>query len=54
MDDDLGLIISFFVTFLLLPSLLNLLSTKEEIAIKNTEKSIITSLLASLLKTLKF
>ena len=49
----LGLIISFFVTFLLLPSLLNLLSTEEEITIKDTEKSIITSLLASFTKNFK-
>jgi len=49
----LGLIISFFVTFLLLPSLLNLLSNEEEITIKDTEKSVITSLLASFTKNFK-
>ena len=43
----LGLIISFFVTFSLLPALLNLLSSEKEISIQDTEKSIITSLLAS-------
>ena len=39
----LGLIISFLVTFLLLPSLINLLSSENEINIKDTEKSFITS-----------
>ena len=39
----LGLIVSLLVTFLLLPSLINLLSSKEEVNIKDTEKSIITS-----------
>ena len=39
----LGLIISLFVTFLLLPSLLNLLSSEKEIEIQDTEKSFITS-----------
>ena len=46
----LGLIVSFIVTFLLLPSLINLLSSEEEIGIKDTEKSLITSLLASFTK----
>ena len=50
----LGLIISFFVTFLLLPALLNLLSSEKEISIQDTEKSIITSLLASFTKNNKF
>ena len=50
----LGLIISFFVTFLLLPVLLNLLSSEKEISIQDTEKSIITSLLASFTKNNKF
>ena len=49
----LGLIVSFFVTFLLLPSLLNLLSSEKEIAIQDTEKSIITSSLASFTKNNK-
>ena len=46
----LGLVISFFVTFLLLPSLLNLISLENEIQIKNHEKSIITSSLGSIAK----
>ena len=46
----LGLIVSLFVTFLLLPSLLNILSSENEIAIQDTEKSFITSLLASFTK----
>jgi predicted RND superfamily exporter protein len=50
----LGLIISYFVTFLLLPSLLNLLSTNQEIIIRDTEKSLITSALASFAKRNNF
>ncbi len=46
----LGLIISFFITFLLLPSLLNLLSSENEIAIQDRQKSFITSALASFTK----
>jgi len=49
----LGLIVSLIVTFLLLPSLINLLSSEEEIGIKDTEKSLITSLLASFTKNNK-
>ncbi len=49
----LGLIVSLFVTFLLLPSLLNLLSSEKEITIKETEKSFITSILASFTKNNK-
>ncbi len=49
----LGLIVSLFVTFLLLPSLLNLLSSEKEITIKDTEKSFITSILASFTKNNK-
>jgi len=49
----LGLIVSLIVTFLLLPSLINLLSSEEEIGIKDTEKSFITSLLASFTKNNK-
>ena len=41
----LGLIISFLVTFLLLPTLLNIFSSESEIDIKDTEKSLITSFL---------
>ena len=46
----LGLIVSLFVTFLLLPSLISLLSSDNEIGIKDTEKSIITSSLCSFTK----
>ena len=46
----LGLIVSLLVTFLLLPSLLNLLSSEQEISIQDTEKSFITSSLASFVK----
>ncbi len=47
----LGLIVSFIVTFLLLPSALNLLSTENEIKIQETKKSIITSALSSFAKS---
>ena len=50
----LGLIVSFFVTFLLLPSLINLLSSDSEIGIKDTENSFITSALGSFTKKNKF
>ncbi len=46
----LGLIVSLFVTFLLLPSLINTLSSNSEIDIKDTEKSSITSALGSFTK----
>ncbi len=46
----LGLIISLFITFLLLPSLLNLLSSEKEITLQDTEKSFVTSFLASFTK----
>ena len=49
----LGLLISLLVTFLLLPSLLNLLSSDKEIIIQDTERSIITSALASFTKNNK-
>ena len=50
----LGLIVSLFVTFLLLPSLLNIFSSNNEINIKTDEKSFITSALASLTKKNSF
>ena len=50
----LGLIVSLLVTFLLLPSLINLLSSENEMDIKDTEKSLITSLFASFTKNSKF
>ena len=46
----LGLMVSLVITFLLLPSLINLLSSENEIGIKDTEKSLITSALASFTK----
>ena len=49
----LGLIISFLVTFLLLPSLINLLASENEIGLKDTEKSLITSALGSFAKNSK-
>ena len=49
----LGLIVSLIVTFLLLPSLISLLSSENEIGLKNTEKSIITSALGSFTKNNK-
>ena len=46
----LGLIVSLIITFLLLPSLLNIFSKENEINIKSTEKSIVTSILGSIAK----
>ena len=46
----LGLIVSLLVTFLLLPSLLSLFSSDNEMGIKDTEKSFITSVLGSFTK----
>ena len=46
----LGLVVSLVVTFLLLPSLLNIFSSNEEIEVKDTEKSIITKFLGSVAK----
>ena len=54
MDDDFRINSSLLVTFLLLPSLLNLFSSDNEIGIKDTEKSFITSALGLLLKIIKF
>ena len=50
----LGLIISLIITFLLLPCLLNIFSKENEINIKDTEKSIITSILGSIAKRSRF
>ncbi len=50
----LGLIVSLLVTFLLLPSLINLLSSENEIGLKDTEKSLITSALSSFTKNSRF
>ena len=49
----LGLIVSLLVTFLLLPSLISLLSTNNEIGLKDTEKSFITTALGSFTKNNK-
>ncbi len=49
----LGLIVSLLVTFLLLPSLLSLFSSNDEIDIKDTEKSYITAALGSFTKNNK-
>ena len=49
----LGLMVSFIISLLLLPSLINLLSDNE-INIKDTEKSFITSMLGSIAKNNKF
>ena len=46
----LGLIVSLFVTFLLLPSLITLLSSENERGLKDTENSVITSALGSFTK----
>ncbi len=46
----LGLIVSLIVTFLLLPCLLNIFSSENEIDIKDTEKSFITNSLGSFAK----
>ena len=45
-----GLLVSLLVTFLLLPSLLNIFSPGNEISVRDTKKSLITSLLASAAK----
>ena len=50
----LGLLVSFLITFLLLPALLNIFSSENEINLKDTEKSFITSLLGSIAKKFKF
>ena len=49
----LGLIVSLLVTFLLLPSLLNLFSSNNEVDIKDTEKSFVTAALGSFTKNNK-
>ena len=49
----LGLLVSFLVTFLLLPSLINIFSKENEVGLKDTEKSFITSALGSFTKNNK-
>ena len=46
----LGLIVSFLVTFLLLPCLLNIFASDSEINVKSTEKSKITEILGKIAK----
>ena len=46
----LGLMVSLFVTSLLLPTLLNLFTFEKETTIRDTENSVITSLLGSFSK----
>ena len=50
----LGLIVSLIITFLLLPSLINIFSTENEINVKDTEKSLITSFFSSVAKKNNF
>ena len=45
-----GLIVSILVTFFLIPTLLNIFSLENEINVKDTEKSFITSMLGSVAK----
>ncbi len=46
----LGLTVSLIITFFLLPSLLNIFSSENEIKVKDTEKSFITSMLGKFVK----
>ncbi len=46
----LGLSVSIIVTFLLIPSLINLITSENEVNIRDTEKSLITSSLGSFTK----
>ena len=46
----LGLIVSIFITFLLLPSLLSSFSSENEIKVRDTEQSFITTALGSIAK----
>ena len=51
MDDDFRITrFSLFVTFILLPSLLNIFSVEKEINVKDTEKSLITKFLSIIAK----
>ena len=50
----LGLLVSLVVTFLLLPSLLNIFSNNNEINLKDTEKSLITKTLGTIAKKSHF
>ena len=46
----MGLTVSILVTFLLIPSLLNIFSSEDDINVKDTEKSVITLILGSFAK----
>ena len=48
-----GMIVSFSITFLLLPSLISILASQNEMGLKDTEKSLITSALGSFTKSNK-
>ena len=50
----LGLLVSLIITFILLPSLLNIFSSENEINIRSPEKSVITSFLAKIAKKNNF
>ena len=50
----MGLVVSLIITFLLLPSLLNIFSSDNEIDVKDTEKSFITKILGSIAKKVIF
>ena len=50
---SLGLIVSILVTFILLPTLINIFSTDNEINVKSSEKSKITEVLAAIAKKSK-
>ena len=50
----IGLIVSILVTFFLLPTLLNLFASEDDISLKNTEKSFITKSLGEFMKKSKF
>ena len=50
----LGLVVSILVTFLLLPSLLNIFSSEDDVNVKDTEKSKITSSLGNFSKKNNF
>ena len=50
----IGLIVSILVTFFLLPTLLNLFASEDDISLKNTEKSFITKSLGEFAKKSKF
>ena len=50
----LGLIVSFLVTFILLPSLLSSFAPESEINIKSSEKSFITSALGYIAKKVEY